>query len=487
MWTRETLEDLTAAEFACRVEAVADDEGRKRKRKRAVDYEKLLSKLNRRIRDLGCEGNLREGSDITCVLQSGVGKGTLVYTDEQRTALLKRLIATRETLLDVIRGNELEVVNDLPFQIQLPEIRVEIPKVEEDLTSTSPGPKLYMRDDGTVDWDGALQDQAALREFGSSVWARINGRGPEALHEEAAIGESPGEGHHLPSKVTAKIEDTPEIQEARAKLEEVTRELVELEKSHTRLLNSVLSAGQATANVRLATLEAEQRNKIRESVEAIEQMKGEVSFQTLIYELERIYTYLLGELGNPAMKGYYPLQDRMNVAEFGLLESQIDSFKRQLEVEGDLDDDVLAVVFDQLTDFKRRLGIDYYVTGFSFDAEAIRRWLGDIWTQTRKGLAFYVKGVQLFWNDIIFSLRLINRAAQGYTLKPREVRNIRYVGSNSLFWFLIRGALTIALFSNPQTNLQRYHYVHSFCDHPADPPVTDRSRSCLRCHSAFLP
>jgi LETM1-like protein len=85
------------------------------------------------------------------------------------------------------------------------------------------------------------------------------------------------------------------------------------------------------------------------------------------------------------------------------------------------------VVYDQLTDFKTRLGIDYYVTGLSFDQETIRRFLGELLDKTKKGLAFYVKGVRLFWNDIVFCLRLFNRAAQGYTLKPREVRTLRYV------------------------------------------------------------
>jgi hypothetical protein len=92
----------------------------------------------------------------------------------------------------------------------------------------------------------------------------------------------------------------------------------------------------------------------------------------------------------------------------------------------------LAVVFEQLTDFKRRLGIDYYVAGLSFDREAIGTWLGDLWVKTKKGLTFYVKGVRLFWNDLVFCLRLINRAAQGYTLKPREVRTIRYGSRLSL-------------------------------------------------------
>lgn len=193
----------------------------------------------------------------------------------------------------------------------------------------------------------------------------------------------------------------------------------------THPYESALKAGQAVANINLATLEPSLRSKIRLSSEKLEKKSEELSYQTLIYELERIYTYLSGELGNPDSKGYIPLQDRLNVAEFGLLESQVDGFNRLLEMGENVDTDVLAVVLEQVTDFKRRLGIDYYVTGVTFDRQAIQRWLGDLLKQTKAGLAFYVKGCELFWNDIVFSLTLIGRALQGYTLKPREVRNLR--------------------------------------------------------------
>jgi hypothetical protein len=60
MWVRETLEDLTASEFACTVEAENSSEDGKR-RIRAVDYEKLLVQLNRRIQDMGCNSNREAG------------------------------------------------------------------------------------------------------------------------------------------------------------------------------------------------------------------------------------------------------------------------------------------------------------------------------------------------------------------------------------------------------------------------------------------
>ena len=453
VWIRETLEDLTAAEFACSVEAhegeVNNDDTVQKKRKRAVDYEKLISKLNRRIQDLGCDftsQNQRESKGkgendddgivpITCVLQPDVGMGTTAYTEDQRQLLLERLVRTRQNLMEVIRGYKLGVEDgvDLPFSITLPDLRVEIPR-EADDNNSAVGPKLYVRDDGTVDWDGALQDQAALLKFGGAVWARINGRDPEILEgNSTAVAANSTEsarannGHGAQPSVTARVIETPEIKHVRAELNALTAELNRMQNEHTALLNSVISAGQAVANVNLASLAPAERSKIMQSADALEKMREKVSYQTLLYELERIYTYLAGELGSPQSTGYISLQDRLNVAEFGLLESQVGSFSRQLEAGDSIDADVLAVVMEQLNDFKRRLGIDYFVTGVTFDREAISRWLAELVDQTKKGLAFYVKGVRLFWNDIVFCLNLVSRAAQGYTLKPREVRTIRYV------------------------------------------------------------
>lgn len=191
-----------------------------------------------------------------------------------------------------------------------------------------------------------------------------------------------------------------------------------------------ISAGQAVANVRLASVDPALRNEIRRSAEALQVLEQGISYQNLVYELERIYTYLATELENPTTKGYIPLQDRLNVAEYGLLESQIESCSRNLNTKGVLDADIVAVIVEQMTDFKRRLGIDYYVTGLTYDREAITRFVNDLYLSAKVGVMFYVKGTRLFWNDVVYCASLIGRAAQGVTLKPREVRTIRYVVSS---------------------------------------------------------
>mmetsp|Transcript_28855 Transcript_28855/g.52729 ORF Transcript_28855/g.52729 Transcript_28855/m.52729 type:complete len:652 (-) Transcript_28855:96-2051(-) len=508
MWVREALEDITAAEFASSlsVEEVEDDDdyddeeqqtASKRKgwtspkKQRAVDFDNVLNKLDARIDEMcmvttpeiaqtnnqtchllyrrvvansdssASGGEVDEEEDAVIIenwcycLAENVGMGSVVYTTEQREALLLRLMGSRERLVRLIEGSE----DDLEGggEEKMDDIRSQLQTEDSSSSSSSEGgektlpngskeskakttaaattnsatfdPSLYVREDGTVDWDGALQDREALKKFGSAVWSRINGQDPETNGEdEEGDGSmsSGGEDFHTPTKaVTAKIEETEAIREKREQLDALVMELRQMDKEHTKLLNSALSAGQAVANVNFATIDASLRTRIRESSSDLETKQAQVTFQTLNYELERIYTYLEGELGNTAAKGYIPLQDRLNVAEFGLLESQIDNFHRQMDLGEILDGDVLAVVADQLVDFKRRLGIDYYVNGLEFDTEAIRVWLGDIWVKTKTGFTFYVKGTRLFVDDVVFCSSLILKALQGYTLKPREVRTLR--------------------------------------------------------------
>jgi len=474
MWIRETLEDWTTAEFALSVEQQSDgtslvngndDDGNqsspaapsissRKIKKRAVDYEKLMSQLTKRIEDMTCqsfvdytplvddEGVLR--------LDENLGMGRYAYKNEERMILMETILKTRINLSRVIEGNDLEnsdsgeggefsSSSSFLEKVKVPEL-TDLRATPEDSTAgegnstaVGSGPKLYVRDDGTVDWEGALQDRAALTKFGVAVWARINGQTPDDIGEETADEtSSKGENENVGGGVgqtnpaiTAKIEDTPAIQEARKKLARLENKLKEKEKAHTALVESGISAGQAVANVKLASVDPVLRNEIRRSAEALQVLEQRVSYQNLVYELERIYTYLVTELKNPTTKGYIPLQDRLNVAEYGLLESQVESCSRELNSKGVLDADILAVIAEQMIDFKRRLGIDYYVAGLTYDREAIIRWLNDLYLSAMVGIMFYIKGTRLFWNDVVYCASLIGRAAQGVTLKPREVRTIR--------------------------------------------------------------
>lgn len=149
---------------------------------------------------------------------------------------------TRKTLMEAIQSHAASVEveakeesSSSSFTIIPPLLK--IPKEENDPSSV--GPKLYVRDDGTVDWDGALQDRAALSNFGTAVWARINGQNPESIVSEDAMVEHNDHVDSTTQKVvTVDIQETDAIRKEKATLDLRILELQDLEMKHTALLNS---------------------------------------------------------------------------------------------------------------------------------------------------------------------------------------------------------------------------------------------------------
>jgi hypothetical protein len=283
MWVREALEDLTAAEFASSLtvedtQATASSTGENQSnRKRAVDFENVLNKLDARIEEMcvvtsqeiskqmnqtchiierrmpGSEGNTTI-QNMCYSLAENIGMGSVVYNTEQREALLKRLIVTRGRLISFIEGSEMNrievgggegegmgAIDDIRSQLQSEDYSTTIGQQPESSNASQStfDPSLYVRDDGTIDWDGALQDREALKKFGSAVWSRINGQDPENKVREGQDLMSPGDEFHAQNKVvTAKIAETDAIRKKRDQLEREKLELQRLEIEHTKLLNS---------------------------------------------------------------------------------------------------------------------------------------------------------------------------------------------------------------------------------------------------------
>ena len=309
MWVRETLEDITAAEFASSLSVEEEIESpnnnnskqkiweSKKKKTRAVDFNTLLNKLDLRIEEMCVltSPEIAKEMNQTChilnkvvkvetmdgkfsgetiienacySLADSMGTGSAVYTQNQREALLRRLIGTRGRLVNFIEKGEQQqnnnngdnggVVDDIRSQLEIDDSTREedgverIMKKEEETDENKANgatfdTSLYVREDGTVDWDGALQDREALKKFGSAVWSRINGQDPEAGGEEeegdggeevSSEGGGGGDDFSHAPKVTAKIEETDAIREKRAMLGKFEDELDRMEVEHTKLLNS---------------------------------------------------------------------------------------------------------------------------------------------------------------------------------------------------------------------------------------------------------
>ena len=97
MWIRETLEDWTAAEFALSVEQqAAQSTESKKTKKRAVDYEKLMTQLTKRIEDMTCQSfddySPLMDDDGTLTLDCNLGMGRYAYTGDERMDLMEYVL-----------------------------------------------------------------------------------------------------------------------------------------------------------------------------------------------------------------------------------------------------------------------------------------------------------------------------------------------------------------------------------------------------------
>ena len=195
MWVREALEDITAAEFASSLsledasESDADSSGNipgeaRRKKKRAVDFDNVLNKLDARIEEmcvvtseeiskemnqichtinrpvLGDEEGTMVNEKLCYSLADNIGMGSVVYTADQREALLSRLIGTRERLVEIKlkRKNEgqqegrrdsddkIEDIDEIRSQMQTEDAASATEKESEDGSkgSTTFDPSLYV-------------------------------------------------------------------------------------------------------------------------------------------------------------------------------------------------------------------------------------------------------------------------------------------------------------------------------------------------------
>jgi hypothetical protein len=116
MWVRETLEDITAAEFACTIalstsSITTSSQSSRKKKSRSVDFDNILGNLNKRIEDMCVAATVGEAknlgvpcyhwdkssttnthgaeTDFCWMIRENVGMGSVTYTAQQRDALLE--------------------------------------------------------------------------------------------------------------------------------------------------------------------------------------------------------------------------------------------------------------------------------------------------------------------------------------------------------------------------------------------------------------
>eukprot|EP00624_Nannochloropsis_granulata_P003907 evm.model.NODE_29647_length_52634_cov_57.405155.3 len=156
-------------------------------------------------------------------------------------------------------------------------------------------------------------------------------------------------------------------------------------------------------------------------------------------DMERVCAYIEQEIDQSTSIR----EQKLLVAEFGLLDAQLSTLLTMLQasepnIDGsssllELDEDELRVVASEVQDLKTRLGLVEDTSGGpKVDWSLFNTYVQESIGKIRKGVSFYVTGGKLLTSDLQYAWWLISRAAQGYTLKPREVRTLQRTAKDLL-------------------------------------------------------
>ena len=111
-----------------------------------------------------------------------------------------------------------------------------------------------------------------------------------------------------------------------------------------------------------------------------------------------------------------------------LLQQNLDTLSDVMSL---IDDDELNLIISELNDLKGRLGlVTSSVTAMDWGSLGVV--VTDGISKIKEGLTFYGDGTKILINDVIYGWKLLLRAVQGYTLKPREVNSVRRTGKDLL-------------------------------------------------------
>lgn len=402
--TKLILNDLTAAEFALKVED--------KKEESKIDYEMIFSNLERSI--------------------ESVSKRKSAFNDD----LPGRLSAIRNEIglvLDRQRENQTEYATSKPTS---PLINVtKFTKLEQvgsskikDIKDTLPSLRVFVREDGTVDWEEALASGKEVAKFGTELWERLNGK--EEKEGLPSVAE-------LLGQVAVKQLETVSIQQLRDEVNAAKDFLQTTIKQCNEARNIIRRTRKEGLTVSLEDL-----LNLRKHEAAVAEANKKVTLAQLDLDMERICVYLEQELTATAT----PAQDqRLLVAEVGLLDKQLSalfggvsdiSTNGRLELGSSesfaslIDEDELALVTSQVEDLKNRLGLE--AQGSTVNWGSLGVVALDAANKIKTGLDFFGQGTSILIGDLQYAWALLLKAVTGYILKPREVNAVRRTGKDLL-------------------------------------------------------
>eukprot|EP00596_Hydrurales_sp_CCMP1899_P004013 CAMPEP_0119044008 /NCGR_PEP_ID=MMETSP1177-20130426/27858_1 /TAXON_ID=2985 /ORGANISM="Ochromonas sp, Strain CCMP1899" /LENGTH=442 /DNA_ID=CAMNT_0007013349 /DNA_START=469 /DNA_END=1797 /DNA_ORIENTATION=+ len=311
--------------------------------------------------------------------------------------------------------------------------------------------KLILREDGSVDWEGASAAGQEVAKFGTELWERLNGK--EETEGFPSLSEILGQ---VPAK------------------ELVTEEIKRLSESKANA-RSAVDDSIATRDEMKATLRQERKDGLTITNEAVQSLKladvrvkeldKRLKLFSLDLDIERICVYLQQELESTLE----PSDQRVFIAEVGLIEKQLqvlisglklgfDTSKLNMDLVSLVDDDELALLYREVDDLKTRLGIDAEAQKVDWGTLGV---LGsESIAKLKEGLSFYGEGTKILFNDLGYARMLLFKAVKGTTLKPREVNAVRRTGKDLLT--LIPTTIILIIPLSPVGHVLVFSFIQRF-------------------------
>ena len=336
---KEILRDVTSSEFALQLEVKSGKETSK------IDYEMLISKLDQHLeylnkRSLNTEAELisrvvrtkQSLSDLNLGVRSNLGTDELEISSSDVVApvLEKKLVSrtSNEMILSSPSAQISQQQSESQQQIADSEILREL---KESL-------KLIVREDGSVDWEGASAAGQEVAKFGTELWERLNGK--EETEGFPSFSEILGQ---VPAKEMI-TEDITRLSSIVSLAKEAVNEMINDRDQLKIKLRQERKDGKTISDNDIQSLKlADVR---------VKEFEKRLRLFNLDLDIERICVYLQQELES----SIEPSDQRVFIAEVGLIEKQLqvllsglkletDNSKLDLDLVSLVDDDELALLF----------------------------------------------------------------------------------------------------------------------------------------------
>jgi hypothetical protein len=250
------------------------------------------------------------------------------------------------------------------------------------------GTAVFIRKDGTVDWDAAMESGREVARFGNDLWDRVNG-----VDEEGMISAE---------KQRQEFLQTPVAQAVLVEIRAIGTEIAEAEK--------VWRETSKKAGLRVADAEPAKLADLR--------------LKKLILEtdlsMEIVALYIEKEIGQVAVS------DDMKylIAEFGLLDSQVQQIVNSMKSGKEIVELEVYVIAEDVQQLVKRLGL-LELAPFQISWTVVQLSIQQTVTKFQSGCAFVGTGIKMLGSDCWYTLSLFGQAIKGTVLTPREVRCVR--------------------------------------------------------------